>query len=280
IFRAGSAHSNHGTDYIDSITDIVRLIRRRFSEKIPIILCADSGFADQKAFECFENDLFIHYIVTNKLYNDIKAYIHDLPFDGYSQFTKNKAMWKFIEFGNKLKSWTRFRRCIFTKLMMDQSGQLLLNLAKPDSIISTNIGLCKEADDRLLAAGGEKYFEAQTIISLAHERGADELIHRSIKELATKEQLPFKSFGMNRAYYYLLVITHFMFESYKRDITPDIIPITAYPNTFRRKLIDFAVKITSSSRHIIMGVTRTISESINIETLWKRCQSPPEIQFC
>lgn len=189
-------------------------------------------------------------------------------------------MWKFIEFGNKLKSWTRFRRCIFTKLMMDPSGQLLLNLAKPDSIISTNIGLCKEADDRLLAAGGEKYFEAQTIISLAHERGADELIHRSIKELATKEQLPFKSFGMNRAYYYLLVITHFMFESYKRDITPDIIPITAYPNTFRRKLIDFAVKITSSSRHIIMGVTRTISESINIETLWKRCQSPPEIQFC
>lgn len=280
IFRAGSAHSNHGTDYIDSITDIVRLIRRRFSEKIPIILCADSGFADQKAFECFENDLFIHYIVTNKLYNDIKAYIHDLPFDGYSQFTKNKAMWKFIEFGNKLKSWTRFRRCIFTKLMMDPSGQLLLNLAKPDSIISTNIGLCKEADDRLLAAGGEKYFEAQTIISLAHERGADELIHRSIKELATKEQLPFKSFGMNRAYYYLLVIAHFMFESYKRDITPDIIPITAYPNTFRRKLIDFAVKITSSSRHIIMGVTRTISESINIETLWKRCQSPPEIQFC
>lgn len=60
IFRVGSAHSNHGTDYIDSITDIVRLIRRRFSEKIPIILYADSGFADQKAFECFENDLFIH----------------------------------------------------------------------------------------------------------------------------------------------------------------------------------------------------------------------------
>ena len=86
----------------------MRLIRTRFSEKIPVILCADSGFADQKAFACFENDLFIHYIVTNKLYNDIKAYIHDLSLDGYSQFTKNKAMWKFIEFGNRLKSWTRF----------------------------------------------------------------------------------------------------------------------------------------------------------------------------
>lgn len=150
--------------------------------------------------------------------------------EGYGEFSKNKAIWKFIEFGNKLKSWKRFRRCIFTKLTLDQRGQYLLDLARPDSAISTNIGMCKEADDKLLAAGGEKYFEAETIISLTHERGADELIHRSIKELATKEQVPFQSFGMNRAYYYLPVIVHFMFECYKRDITPDVIPVTAYPN--------------------------------------------------
>jgi hypothetical protein len=279
LFRIGSAHSNHGTDYIDSITYIVKLIRSRYSREVPILLCADSGFADQKAFEHFEDELKIHYIVTNKLYNDIKEYILDLPEDGYSRFSKNKAVWKFIEFGNKLKSWKRFRRCIFTKLMMDQNGQYLIDLAKPDSVISTNIGLCKEADDRLLAAGGEKYFEAQNIMVLSHERGADELIHRSIKELATKEQLPFQSFGMNRAYYYLLVIAHFMFECYKRDITPDVIPITAYPNTFRRKLIDFAVKITASARYVILNVTRTIYETIQIDILWKRCQSPPVIQF-
>jgi hypothetical protein len=279
IFRSGSAHSNHGTDYIDSITDIVYLIRSRYSAEVPIILCADSGFADQKAFGQFENDLKIHYIVTNKLYNDIKEYIQDLPEGGYNQFNKNKAIWKFIEFGNKLKSWKRFRRCIFTKLMMDQNGQYLNDLAKPDSVISTNIGMCKEADARLLEAGGKKYFEAETIMVLSHERGADELIHRSIKQLATKEQLPFQSFGMNRAYYYLLVIAHFMFESYKRDITPDVIPVTAYPDTFRRKLIDFAVKITSRARYVIINVTRTIYQTIQIEDLWKRCQTPPIIQF-
>jgi hypothetical protein len=279
IFRVGSAHSNHGTDYIDAITGIVNLIRERYSLQVPIILCADSGFADQKAFENFENTLGIHYIVTNKLYNDIKEYIMELPTEGYRELRKNKAIWKFIEFGNKLKSWKRFRRCIFTKLMMDQNGQYLLDLARPDSVISTNIGLCKEADDRLLAAGGDKYFEAETIMVLSHERGADELIHRSVKELATKEQLPFQSFGMNRAYYYLLVIVHFMFECYKRDVTPDVIPVTAYPNTFRRKLIDFAVKITSRARYIIMNVTRTIFETIQIDILWKRCQSPPVIQF-
>lgn len=118
-----------------------------------------------------------------------------------------------------------------------------------------------------------------TIIQKSHERGADELIHRSIKELATKEQLPFKSFGMNRAYYFLLVITHFIFEAYKQDVTHDVVPIMVYPNTFRRKLIDFAAKITSRSRYIILNVTRTIHETINIIDLWERCQCPPKIQY-
>jgi hypothetical protein len=51
-----------------------------------------------------------------------------------------------------------------------------------------------------MAAGGSQYFEAVTIVRRSHQRGADELIHRSIKEPATKEQLHFKSMGMNRAY--------------------------------------------------------------------------------
>ena len=278
-FRKGSAHSNHGTDYIDCVTEIVNLIRSEYSEQVPIILCADSGFADQVAFECFENTLKIHYVVTSKIYPNIKEYLKDLSPDGFGEFRKNKAIWKYVEFGSKLSSWKQFRRCIFTKLHMDQKGQYILDIEKPDSIIYTNIGMCQEADDKLLAAGGQKYFETENIIALSHQRGADELIHRSIKELATKEQLPFKSFGMNRAYYYLLVISHFMFETYKRDITPDVIPVTAYPNTLRRILIDFAAKITTKSRNIILNVTKTVYETINIEQIWERCQSPPKIQF-
>ena len=278
-FRKGSAHSNHGTDYIDCVTDIVNLIRSKYSKDVPIILCGDSGFSDQKAFNAFEDNLKIHYAVTSKIYPDIKEYVKGLLPEDFKELCKNKAIWKYTEFGSKLKSWTRFRRCIFTKLHMDQKGQYLLDIAKPDSIIYTNIGMCKEVDDKLRAAGGQKYFETENIIALSHERGADELIHRSIKELATKEQLPFKSFGMNRAYYYLLVISHFIFETYKRDITPDIIPVTAYPNTFRRKLIDFAAKITTRSRNIILNVTKTIFETINIEQIWEKCQSPPKIQF-
>jgi hypothetical protein len=279
MFRKGSAHSNHGTDYIDCVTDIVKLIRTKYSQDVPILLVADSGFCDQKSFENFEDKLKIHYITTGKIYDDVKDYVEALPVADLSEFGKNKAIWKFAEFGNKLKSWKRFRRCIFTKLHLDQKGQYLLEIGKPDSIIYTNIGMCKEADDKLLAVGGQKYFEPEFIIAQSHARGADELIHRSIKELATKEQLPFKSFGMNRAYYYLLVITHFMFETYKRDVTVDILPVTAYPNTFRRKMIDFAVKITSRSRYIILNVTKTIHATIKIDQLWEKCQSPPVIQL-
>ncbi len=191
---------------------------------------------------------------------------------------KNNAVWNYVEFGKKLGSWSEFRRCIFTKLQRQENGQYVMDFAKPDNVIYTNIGLSKKADERLIKAGGSQYFEAKTIIQTSHQRGADELIHRSIKEMATKEQLPFKRYGMNRAYYFLLVITHFLFETYKEDVTADVVPTTVYPNTFRRKLIDFAAKITSGAGSITLKVTKTIYEAIDIATLWKRCQSPPKIQ--
>jgi hypothetical protein len=279
MFRKGSAHSNHGTDYTDRVRYIVNLIRTRYSPDVPIIICGDSGFADQKAYQMFEQELHIHYITTGKLYEDVKEYIEQLPNENYDEITKGKIIWHYFEFGSKLKSWIKFRRCIFTRLYRDENGQFVMNFGKPNNIIYTNIGNCPVADQRLRAAGGDYYFEAETIVKKSHERGANELIHRSIKELATKEQLPFKSMGMNRAYYFMLVITHFLFEAYKQDVTSQVIPITSYPNTFRRILIDFAVKITSRSRNIVLNVTKTVYETINIEELWKLCQSPPKIQL-
>ena len=279
LFRKGSAHSNHGNDYTERVKAVVKLIHNRYSDKVPVILCADSGFADQKAYEHFEDHLGIHFITTSKIYADVKEYMKDIPLQNFFSFKKNKAVWGYVELGNKLKSWKKFRRCIFTKLDRDESGQYVLNFSQPDNVIYTNIGNCKKADDKLRAAGGDSYFETESIIQLSHGRGADELIHRSIKELATKEQLPFKSFGMNRAYYFMLVITHFIFETYKQDVTVGVVPITTYPNTLRRKLIDFAVKITSGARSIRLNVNRTIYETVNFKELWKRCQSPPPIQY-
>ena len=279
LFRKGSAHSNHGTDYTDRIRAVVQLIRKRYCDRVAITVCSDSGFADQKAFRVFEDELGIHFISTSRIYSGTKKNIEEIPLEGYAVLKKRKQSWSYVEFGDKPKSWDRFRRCIYTKLNCDKTGQYVMEFEKTDNLIYTNIGNCEVADHKLRAAGEEHMFQADAIIKASHSRGADELIHRSIKELATKEQLPFKSFGANRVYYFLLVIVHFLFESYKRDVTAQVLPEVSYPNTFRRKLIDFAVKITSGSRAVKLNVSPTTHQTININQLWKRCQSPPPMPF-
>lgn len=277
LFRNGKAHSNHGTDFPDRVETIVKLIREKYSKNVPIILRADSGFADGKVYLKFEEELNIHYVITSKIYSTAKTYISQLNQYSFDTFIKGDYAWSYSEIGSSLLEWKKFRRAIFTKLQYDKNGQLLMDFNKPSSLIYTNIGNNKIADNKLRNAGYSHLFDAKEIIRLSHDRGADELIHRSIKELATKEQLPFKRFGMNRAYYFMLVFTHFIFEAYKRDISYDIEKTTIYPNTFRRKFIDFAVKIINSSRYVTMKVTEAIYMKINIAQLWKRCQSPPHI---
>ena len=288
IFRKGSAHSNHGTDYIDTVSDIVNLIRLKYDANVPIIINNDSGFFDQKAFDYFEEELKIHWVTAGKFYSAVKKGVEEIKKINlelikseapslFSSYNNGKKVWNFVEFGSKLASWNKFRRCIYTELSTDKEGQFLLNFHKSDSLIYTNIGMNSELDNKLIGTESEKYLTAEGLISFSHSKGSDELIHRSLKELATKEQLPFEKFGMNRVYYYLLVITHFLFETYKADVTDEVVPIKSYPNTFRRKLIDFAVKVVSHSRKIVLQVTNTIYNSLKINALWIKCQSPPQI---
>jgi hypothetical protein len=70
--RKGSAHSIHGNDCTVRVHSVVNLIRKRYFSDLPIIILADSGFADQKAYQIFEHELGIHYITTGKLYEDVK----------------------------------------------------------------------------------------------------------------------------------------------------------------------------------------------------------------
>ena len=288
LFRKGSSHSNHGTDYIDIVNDIVKLIRKKHNKDVAIIVNTDSGFFDQKAFDFFEQELKIHWVCTGTKYPTVKESIIDLKkmnkelIDNeekplFSSYEKEKQVWSYVEFGSKLKSWKNFRRCVYTELSSKKDGQYLLDFHKSDSVIYTNIGINKELDKKLIGTNAENYLSTEGLIKLSHSKGRGELVHRSLKELATKEQLPFEKFKMNMIYYYLLVITHFLFETYKIDVTNEVVPIKSYPNTFRRKLIDFAVKIVSHSRDKILQVPNTIFYSLNINELWIKCQSPPKI---
>jgi len=276
MFRSGSVHSNHGWDVIKSVTGITRLIRKKYGD-VPIILLSDSGFLDNVNFCYFEERLKIHYICAGKQYDDLKQYAQRIPPQDFRPLLKGNQSWKFIEFGNRLKSWPKFRRCLFTTLETEENGQLNLEFTKTDSFIYTNLGADKELTEKLIRAGGQHYLTPAAIIELNHQRGKGELTHRSIKEFATKEQLPFERFGMNRAYYYFLVISHFLYEAFKQDALEDVIPLTCYPNTFRRRIIDFAAKIVATGGHIILKVTETVFEQLQLKLLWQRVKIPVPI---
>ena len=273
LFRSGNLHCNHGTDFMKAVGRLTHAIRKRYRD-VPIILLTDSGFMDDQNFSFFEERLGIQYICAGKLYNDIKDYVEKLPLENFKLYNQS---WNYVEFANRLKSWDKFRRCIFTTLETDETGQLNFEFARPDTVLYTNIGQNKELDKKLILAGGEDYFMAEKIIGLNHCRGSGELVHRSEKEFATKEQFPFEKMGMNRAYYYLIIISHFLYEVYKRDVTHDILPVVSYPNTFRRLVIDFAAKVVATGSEIILKVTQTVYEKLNIQEIWRRCRAPQAV---
>jgi hypothetical protein len=66
-------------------------------------------------------------------------------------------------------------------------------------------------------------------------------VNRALKEFGT-EELPFKRFLPNAAFYYSIVLSFFLYESFKRDVANGIIDGKSYPTTFRRILIDNANK--------------------------------------
>lgn len=276
LFRSGKTHCNHGSDLMKAVGRLTNAIRNHYQD-VPIILLCDSGFMDDKNFRFFEEKLGIHYICAGKQYQDLKNYVNELSPEQFQQFQNRHQFWHYTEFGNRLKSWTRFRRCIFTTLESDNNGQMLFDFVRTDVFIYTNLGQDDPLTNKLIQAGGQSYLKAENIIVLNHSRGKSELNHRSLKEFATKEQLPFEQFGMNRAYYYFLLMSHFLFEAYKYDISSDVIPVVSYPNTFRRQLIDFAAKIVTTGGEYILKVSNYIFTHLKIQRIWENCRKTQPI---
>ncbi len=276
LFRQGSDHSNHGHDFMKAIGRLVRAIRRFYGD-VPIIVDTDSGFMDDQNFRFFEERLGIGYICGGKQYEELKTYAQACPAATFQTLAQDKQFWKYLEFGNRLKSWPKFRRCFFTTLATEVNGQMNLEFVQTDRFIYTNLGCDPKFTAQLTQAGASEYLQAATIIRLDHRRGQGELVHRALKEFATKEQLPFERMGMNRAYYYFMLIGHFLYETYKRDIGNEIVPVACYPNTFRRRLIDFAVKIVTTGRKVILKATAGVFEQLHLTTLWELVHAPQPI---
>lgn len=274
IFRGGKKHGNHGSTVARMVVELVRVIRRHYSETVPIILRCDSGFFDEKNFEVFDA-LGIGFIATGKMYRGVKDYVEGQRDAKWQRYDNGHQGWDYLEFGYRCESWGRFYRAFYTRPYYEDR-QRLLDFARPDNVILTNIGV----NEQVLAGCGDRVREhwltPEAIISSHHRRGADELPHRGIKDFGF-EELPFKRFGANSALYYCMVIAFFLFETYKEDVLEEVIPIGSYATTVRRKALDIAAKIVKKSGQIILKVTQAVMDSLHFDKLWERCNNPVPI---
>ena len=280
VFRGGKKHSNHGNTVKNSLDYLVRLIRCEYSRDIPIIVTCDSGFFDQKLFDFFESELCIHYVCTGKLYDDIRGRISSFKSEDFFIYRKNRSrheqsQWKCVEFMDRRKSWKKERRALYSVHIMESNQRLLLGL---ESIYYTNIGANELSTRKLEQAGVGEYLEAKNIIKLAHQRGEAELVHRNFKEFGF-EQMPFKKFSSNHAFFQMMVLSFNLYEFYKWDVCREleVVPLSVRPNTFRRILLDFAGKIVRHGRKCILKVTKEVRERLSLKRIWELCNKVPVV---
>ena len=274
VLRAGHHHSNHKDSTEKMVAHIVRLIRRRYRKSVPIIIRQDAGYFDQKLFDLYEK-LDIGYLSGGKLYKDIKKFVAQQPGEQWSTHLNKQQEWSYLEFGDRRQSWKRFRRAIFCRPTYEDR-QRLLEFARPDTLIYTNVGTGGKIDAMLHEAGDGDLLAANALIECYHGRGFDELVHRALKDFID-EQLPFKGFRQNTAFYYMALIAFALFEAFKADVTDPVVAITAYPTTLRRTLIDVAGKIVSHGGRIVMKMTGAVLRRLRFDELWRRCSLPPPI---
>ena len=272
VFRGGKKHSNYGDTVEKMVRHIVRKIRKKYRADIPVIIKLDSGFFDQKLFEVFE-ELGIGYVCSGKLYTDIREYAAKVDGTVWKRYRNSRQEWDYVEFMDRRGTWSQSRRAFYCRPLYE-GIQLVMDFAREDTIMYTNIGMGQKIDDLLAKVGLETVLNAEKIIECSHSRGRDELVHRALKNFG-HEELPFKCFAPNAAYYYTMVLAFFLFEAFKEDVCSGIIPVAAYATTVRRKLIDVAAKIAKTSGKIILKVTAATWKTLQFDVLWERSGSPP-----
>jgi hypothetical protein len=240
-------------------------------------LIADTGFYDEKLFELCDRLLQIGFVIGGRMYEDIKESIVNLADNEFFKYKRNKKTWFCCEFTDKRKSWNRSWRTIYSKPITDDEGQILLEFVRPETIIYTNIGMDNSITKSILKVKEteETKISPQAIVTLYQQRGRDELVNRGLKDFGV-EQLPFKRFTPNTAFYYMMVISFFLFESFKYDIKCETIPIEWYATTFRRRCLDIAGKIIRTGRQIIMKIAESAYQILRFDLLWENsiCKIP------
>ncbi|MEJ2040996.1 MAG: IS1380 family transposase [Desulfosarcinaceae bacterium] len=276
VFQGGKKHCNHGDTVEKMIRHLVMDIRIHYRADVPIIFSFDSGYFDQKILELCEV-LQVGYVCGGKLYKDVKEYLSSVGPSSFKSYEKGSQTWDYVEFGDKPASWSKYRRAIFCRPRYEDRQQLL-EFARPDTLIYTNLGMGQRIDEQLRVAGQEDLLMARGCIGLYHGRGCNELVNRGFKDFGF-EELPFLRFAPNAALYYIMLLAFFLFESFKEDVLSDQASVTSYARMIRRKVIDIAAKIVKSGGRKILKVTEAVWKALNLPVLWKKSGTPPKISW-
>jgi hypothetical protein len=271
LFRSGDKHSNHGTDVEKMVRRMVTFIRKKYRPEVPIIIRLDSGFFDQKIFKVFET-LKVGYICGGKLYEDIKNRVAQIDHSTWGSYKNGEQVWEYVEFVDQRDSWDRGRRAIFCRPLY-KDRQMLLNFARPDTIIYTNLGGETELDKELVEAGMSTLLTSGGIVESYHDRGGDELVNRALKDFGS-QQLPFKRFHQNAAFYFTMLIGFFIYEAFKEDVCAPVVAVSSYATTLRRKILDVAGKIIHHADRITLKITRAAWQALNFYHLWMKSENP------
>jgi hypothetical protein len=270
IFRSGDRHCNHADQTREMADRIVSAIRKRYRADVVIIIRMDSGFFDQELFDYFEKN-HIGYICGGKIYDDVKTYVKGSDRSFWGRHQNKDQVWEYVEMGDRRGSWHKFRRAFYCRPLYE-GRQLVFDFQRPDTMIYTNLGVDPVVAEGLCACGRQELMKPQAIIAGYHERGGDELVHRALKDFGF-EALPFQGFGQNNALYYTMLMAFFLYESFKEDVCSEVVPVSAYATTLRRKIIDFAAKIVKHSGHIALKVNHVVLESLKLVKLWEKSAS-------
>ena len=276
VFRGGSKHSNDGDTALKMVTHIVKFIRKHYGEEVPIIIRLDAGFFDQELFRGFEESK-IGYICGGRVYEELQALAEQAETGQWQQYRNGRQVWDYLELGDRRGTWKTFRRAVLCR-PVTENRQRLLSYVRPLSIFYTNLGMGQAIDQRLTAAGREHYLEAAGLIAGYHGRGADELVHRGLKDFGF-EELPFLRFAPNAALYYTMLVAFFLFECFKKDVSGDVVPVEAYAATLRRRLLDVAGKIVRHAGQTILKVAAAAMEQLQFAALWAKSGAPPQFSW-
>lgn len=276
IFRGGKKNGNHGKTVVNVVTDLVKAIRKKYKEDAIIIIKVDSGFFDIVNFEEFDK-LNVFFICAGKIYEwTKKAVIDASERNGWRRYENSRQVWEHTEFDYQCDSWDHSYRAIYTRPIYE-NGQGLLEFARPENVIITSIVLHSATFGNLDDEAQMKLCSDNAVIASYHLRGADELPHRGLKDFGF-EQLPFKRFAANTAFYYCMVIAFFLFETFKADVLADVLPIVSYASTIRRTALDFAAKIVRTGGIIVIKVSTSVMNTLHIDKLLNNCRTAAPIR--